>query len=102
MTALLVDLDRRRVSAAWGVALWDTLRRVGLTVQGVRWDRTRRGWHVLVWVRERLDLGTQVAVQLLLGSDRARETFNAFRAVRIRHAPPLWRRRANVLYAEKL
>lgn len=79
-----------------------TLRRLGLHVRGMRWDRTRRGWHVLVWVRERLDLAAVVAVQVLGGSDREREIFNLYRAVRIHRAPALWRRRANVLYERKL
>lgn len=73
-----------------------------LTPVVVRVDRTRRGWHVLVWIRGRMNPGLVVALQLLLGSDPHREAFNWYRVARFPRAPAFWRRRANVLYERKL
>ena len=101
MTAVLVDVDGA-LPRTWWADLWRTLTRLELVPRVVRVDRTRRGWHVLLWLPGRVDAGLVVALQLLLGSDRDRECFNWYRVARFRGAPAFWRRRANVLYAEKL
>lgn len=101
MTAVLVDIDGRLPRTWWGDT-WRTLNRLELVPVAVRCDRTRRGWHILIWIRGSLDLGLVVALQLLLGSDRDRESFNWYRAMRLRRAPKFWRGRANVLYEVKL
>lgn len=101
MTPVLVDLDGP-LPRGWWPALWRTLHRLELTPRAVRVDRTRRGWHVLVWLRGRVDPGLVVALQLLLGSDQDRECFNWYRVARAKRAPAFWNRRANVLYEVKL
>lgn len=100
-TPILVDLDGP-LPRGWWCATWRTLQRLELTPVAVRLDRTRRGWHVLLWLPGRLHIGLVVALQLLLGSDRNRECFNWYRAARWARTPRFWRGRLNVLYAEKL
>lgn len=101
MTPILVDLDGP-LPRRWWTETWRTLARLALKPRVVRVDRTRRGWHVLLWVPGRLDVGLVVALQLLLGSDRDRELFNWYRGARVGQAPAFWRRRLNVLYERKL
>jgi len=68
--------------------------------------RTKRGWHVVVWYYSRRPLKPVfvVAVQAILGSDSKRETFNLYRAVRLKDAPREWRKmgRWNTLYSAKM
>lgn len=69
-----------------------------LRVECVSYRKTRRGWHVVVTVRQRVAFWRVVLLQALLGSDWKRETFNSRRATAWRRVPPFWRSRANVLY----
>ena len=69
-----------------------------LTVEWLRVDRTRHGWHVIVQVRQRVALLRLAAIQAVLGSDWKREAFNTARAVRSRHLGPMWRHRLNILF----
>ena len=63
---------------------------------GVRYDRTRHGWHVIVGVEKALPSLAIVAAQAVLGSDPKREAFNL---MRIQYPPcGFWRDRWNVLY----
>lgn len=68
--------------------------------------QTARGFHAIVnaeWpdAREIQPLET-VCLQLLLGSDSKRETFNLLRAHNLGDAPAFWQDRWNVLYSEKI
>lgn len=45
----------------------------------VRFDRTRRGWHVVVGVRARVELAQGIAAQAIWGSDTKREMLNLMR-----------------------
>jgi hypothetical protein len=65
-------------------------------VEGVRYDRTRRGWHVLVGIRQAITPPLVVAAQAVLGSDPARESYNLMRVQRPRRG--FFRDRWNVLY----
>lgn len=98
MTEIKCDYDRATLPREW----WDRLRIVmraqRLTVEYVRVDRTTRGWHVWVIVRQRMAFPRVILVQSLLGSDWKRELFNSRRAIAWRHVPEFWRSRANVLY----
>lgn len=76
------------------------VRLMALRPLWVRYERTRRGWHVVLRVRERLRLTETVSVQAILGSDPYREAFDFARA---RTAPnSWWAARANLLFGEKL
>jgi hypothetical protein len=74
----------------------------GLGVAWVRYDRTRRGWHVIIQTRQRIAPGFLVAMQAILGSDWRREMFNVQRARRLRRVDPWWRDHWNVLYETKV
>lgn len=76
-------------------------RVLGFTLEYVRFDRTRHGYHMIVSCEgPRLKPVELVLVQALLGSDWKRETFNARRARTLSRHPFLWRKgpRWNVLY----
>lgn len=98
----MLDLDRPRVPRF--ASIYAICRIVGITPRVIRTDRTRRGWHVLIWIRESLTPAETIALQILFGSDNRREALNLMRAIAIRqHDPgPFWRDRWNLLYESKL
>ena len=67
---------------------------------------TARGFHAIVeaaWPDfKSIEPLETVCLQLLLGSDPKRETFNLLRAHNLGDAPAFWQDRWNVLYSEKL
>lgn len=76
---------------------------LGLKIVWQRWDRTKRGWHLTVKVRQKLTLAEIVCCQALLGSDPARERLNLARAISLRlHPSKFWQARANILYRRKV
>lgn len=75
----------------------------GFRVRWQEWNRTRRGWHLIVRLREKLTDGEIIAAQAILGSDLARERLNLSRAISIRLRPSkFWRRRINLLFQKKV
>lgn len=98
MTELKCDFDSAALPREWWERLRVVMRAQRLTVDLVRVDRTTRGWHVLIVVRQRIAFARVVLIQSLLGSDWKRELFNSRRAIVWRHVPAFWRCRANVLY----
>lgn len=64
--------------------------------------RTKKGWHIEIHLGTSLQPGETVAAQVLCGSDRKRETLNLMRVLGLKNAPAFWRKRWNILYAEKL
>lgn len=98
MTLLYLDFDGPIPAGfldrvTWCAQIW------GWPLEAVRYDRTRRGWHVVVGVRKRLTPALIVAAQAVLGSDYKREAFNLMRVQGLAHVPPFWRGRWNVLYS---
>lgn len=65
-----------------------------------RYDRTRRGWHVLIKLPRKLPKLATVALQAILGSDPARESLNLMRALSP-HLDTFAAARWNVLFREK-
>lgn len=73
-------------------------RMVGNPLAFLRYDRTRRGWHVVAeWGRPLSNLVEIVAFQVILGSDVMRERFNLVRALSGRRS-----NRWNLLFERKL
>lgn len=68
------------------------------TLEAIRVDRTRRGWHVIVSIAQRIRPALIVAAQAILGSDLNREMFNLMRVQCLPEIPKFWRSRWNVLY----
>lgn len=73
---------------------------------GLMLERTRRGWHVVIRLREKLLPSEIVALQSILGSDGRREALNFMRAFAMRQkcngVTGYWRKRWNILFAGKL
>ena len=97
MTLLYLDVDgelprgiEARITARCRFWRWP--------LEAIRLDRTRRGWHVIIAVRKRLNAVTIVAAQAILGSDPNREMFNLDRARKLPRVPKEWRSQWNVLY----
>lgn len=96
-TLLYLDFDgalpRNLTSRiTWAVTLW------GWTLRAIRYDKTKRGWHVVVGIAETLSPSVTVAAQAILGSDYKREAFNLMRVQALADVPPFWSGRWNVLY----
>ena len=101
MTILKLDRDDGRAWPLW--RLWWVLRLMELRAAWIRYDRTRRGWHVLIAIPAPPLLASEVvALQAVMGSDRDREAFNLNRARLVMRglAPRRWR--TNVLFERKL
>lgn len=77
--------------------LWRVLVMAGVKPRYIRYDRTARGWHVVVGLPRALTDGAIVALQMALGSDIYRETYNLFR-VNCGAQVQDW----NLLFSEKL
>lgn len=71
----------------------------GWPLRAIRYDKTRRGWHVVVAVARTIPPARVVAAQAIFGSDRKREAFNLMRVQQLRAQPAFWRERFNVLYS---
>lgn len=93
-----LDFDRDPPRDLLGAIVW-TCKTLRLTLVAVRYDRTRRGWHVVIGVVEYIDPTVTVAIQAILGSDPHRETYNLVRAQLVPNLPAFWRARWNVLYS---
>lgn len=92
----LCDYDS--VNAPSLPAMMETARVLRLKPKWARYDRTARGWHVIIrWNRD-LTPGETVALQLLLGSDPKRERFNLGRILAGGGANSRW----NLLFSRKL
>lgn len=96
-TLLYLDIDRalprdmlKRITQCCRIWKWP--------LEAVRFDQTRRGWHVIVAIAGEIDPCLMVAAQAVLGSDRNREMFNVMRVQRLYQQPTFWRTRWNVLY----
>jgi hypothetical protein len=56
---------------------------VGLRPRFILYEKSRRGWHVLIKLNEKLRPAAMVALQAVLGSDSRREALNLMRALYI-------------------
>ena len=59
--------------------VWRLARRIDARPVLIRCDRTRRGWHLLVWWNRKFSPLAILAIQAILGSDPGREAFNLSR-----------------------
>lgn len=99
---IFLDFDFRRTPRF--LSIFTLLRMCGLHVQYMRDDRTRKGWHRIIQIRERLSPSELVALQALCGSDRRREGLNLMRVLRSRERgmSDFEGARWNILYSRKL
>jgi hypothetical protein len=102
---LIVDVDGPRQNGRLKLGpIFATLHICGIVARWIRYDRTRRGWHIIIMLGIRLEWGETVALQLLCGDDRRRGNLNLMRAIamRVYGASKFWKARWNIAYAEKL
>lgn len=94
----------RRNGAAKLGPIFSALHICGLRAVWIRCDRTRKGWHIVVRLSERLAPAETIALELVCGSDRRRANLDLMRLLEMRkHATEkFWRRRWHILYSEKL
>lgn len=99
---IFLDFDFRRTPSF--LPIFTQLRMCGLHVQYMRDDRTRKGWHRIIKIRERLSSAELVALQAICGSDRRREGLNLMRVLRSSKCgmSAFERDRWNLLYLRKL
>ena len=98
MTELKIDFDAPTVPRDFVARLTMLVRLHRLSVVAVCYRQTVHGWHVRVFVAQRVAFMRVILLQSLLGSDWKREAYNSRRALNWRHVPAFWRQRANVLY----
>ncbi len=99
MTLLYCDFDGP-IPAGLIPKITECCRIWGWPLEAIRYDRTRRGWHVVIGVRKRITPSLMVAAQAIFGSDWRREMFNAMRVQQLDTLPEHWRTRWNVLYVQ--
>jgi len=92
----MCDIDFRKPPSMERV--WRLARLLGLCPLLVRYDRTKHGWHWIVWWNRKLTPLQTIAIQCVLGSDRKRETFNLARVWGGKSRSKRW----NLLFREKL
>lgn len=98
---LLLDIDGR--AAPKLAPFFAVLHICGLNAEWFRIDRTARGWHVVIRLKEPLELPEAIALQAAMGSDARREALNIRRAISLRIRPDeYWKQRANILFEFKL
>lgn len=101
----MVYIDVDRAACPRVVDLYAIFRVIHVRPVWICFRRTRRGWHAIVRLRDRLQSAEIIALQACCGSDPRRETLNLMRVLSIRRAPirnRFWRRRWNLLYQGKL
>jgi hypothetical protein len=85
-------------------SLWVTSRILGLRPIFIRFDRTRRGWHIVIRLERRKGKNggftplEKVALQAVFGSDVRRESLNLMRVLHGNGKDKRW----NILYSRKL
>lgn len=79
---LLLDFDTPIVPSIFRfTAIQSRLYPSGLRFRSIRYDRTARGWHVLIELNQALKPLQVVALQAICGSDPFRECFNYVRVM---------------------
>jgi hypothetical protein len=100
---VMLDVDSRYIRFG-GVGsvlhVWSFLGIMRVRSEWIRFDRTRRGWHVVVKLAHALAPAETVAVQAILGSDPKRESINLMRVMS--EYPREGKKRWNLLYNFKI
>lgn len=98
--ALFVDFDYP--SKAITVRKMHSLFRItGLHPHAICYSRSKRGWHVVALIMEKLNRMERVAMENILGDDSMRGALNFSRA-RVPIINKFWRQRWNILYDYKV
>lgn len=79
---VFLDYDFRRTPRL--AQLFAACHIAGLKVVSIMDRRTKKGWHRVIRLRQRLSPAETVALQAILGSDRRRENLNLMRVLSLR------------------
>jgi len=77
---------------------WSFAKLTKLKPKVIEYDRTARGWHVLICWDRAMSPAEQIAIQAALGSDYRRETYNLARVFGGKADDPRW----NLLFERKI
>jgi len=103
---ILLDFDNSHPGKALDVErIGYIARKLRLEFKEIKAYRTANGFHVYMKLKEKVHPITAVLIQALMGSDYAREAYNAIRVYNLlafpeRYPPYMWQA-WNVLYKEK-
>lgn len=104
-TPALVDVDTREIGDEYAVPkVFAKLRAMRLRCHGLCYIRSRRGWHLLADLVEKLSPVELMAAQAILGDDRWRSALNFQRVRGMMEqggVSDFWRDRWNLLFAWK-
>lgn len=92
----MCDFDTRKAPDL--KRFWRVAHTINARPELIRYDRTRRGWHVLIRWDRKFSPAEIVALQAMFGSDPAREMFNLARVLSGGARSNRW----NLLFEEKL
>lgn len=81
-----------------------TFRALGLAsgYSAIRYNRSKRGWHVAIVLTKGITALERVALEAILGDDPMRAAMNFARARNAHRMPKFWRQRWNIFYDYKL
>jgi hypothetical protein len=102
--ALFVDIDSHTSTKLRIPKINSLFRSAGIQsgYSNVRYSRTKRGWHIVFLLDEKLTPVERVALESILGDDRMRASMNFARARNQSKMPKYWKQRWNILYDYKL
>jgi hypothetical protein len=75
---------------------------IGIQSSSIVYRETKRGFHVIIRILEKLEPVELVAVQAILGDDPMRAALNLMRARQSEIMDDYWRTRWNILYDHKV
>lgn len=78
------------------------MRSMGIKYRALRISRTRRGWHFVYLLEEKLSPSERVAAESILGDDPMRAAMNFARARNEKRMPKFWKQRWNIFYDYKV
>lgn len=102
--AVSASVSRARARGPNLIGIITSLRLCGLRARSIQYQRTRKGWHVIIFgkLRRRLSPAEIVALQFCLGSDRRRETLNLMRVLKLDGKSDWEAKRWNLMFSEKI
>ena len=102
---LLIDVDRvRRGGGSKLGPIFSAFHICGLRAKWIRFDRTKKGWHIVVFLDMALTPAETIALEVVCGSDRRRANLDLMRVLAMRKhgASKFWQARSHILYSGKL
>lgn len=103
---LIIDVDNHFAISFRNLAGRIRVLRNSLHFLNFCYAKTKRGWHIHIETRERLNPPEIIAIQAILGSDRNRECLNMYRWLCMRDRynglPRYWKKRWNLSFERKL